>query len=205
MITYPLDFSTLLTPARIEIVPMTSEGSSESPFTLQEQIYVHAGARWMMNVDFPPCVRADAEELIGELLALNGREGTFLLGDPANRSPRGTAPGAPVVMGSGQSGKTLLSDGWTPSRSGILLRGDWLQLGTGASSELHKITAPASSDVYGGASLEIWPPIRTAPADNDAIVVTSPKGLWRLAPGQGGWTIGLAKIYGIQFSALEAI
>lgn len=202
-ITFPLDFSTLLTPAQIEIVPMTSDGASESPFTLQEQIYVHGGARWNITVDFPPCIRADAEEIIGQLLALNGREGTFLLGDPANRTPRGSGLGFPVVMGSSQTGKTLMTDGWTPGRSGVLLRGDWLQLGSGSLTELHKITAPASSDNYGAAALSIWPPIRGTPVDNDPVVIQSPKGLWRLAPNQGRWSIGQAKIYGIQFSATE--
>lgn len=204
-ITYPVDLRSLLAPASLTFTQRTVAGFSESPFTLEQQIYPSAGA-WVLDVDYPPASADAAEALIAALVSLNGQEGTFLIGDRANRTPRGSgAAETPVVMGDDQTGRTLESDGWTPSRSGLLLAGDWIQLGSGADSRLHKVVASVASNVYGAASLEIWPELRESPSDGAAITLLNTAGVFRLAAPTFSWSIAIAKIYGIQFQAMEAL
>lgn len=74
---------------------------------------------------------AVAEDWIASLLALKGRQGTFLLGDSILKAPRGTALGTPVVSGAGQTGDTLITSGWPVASNGLLKKGDWIQLGSG--------------------------------------------------------------------------
>lgn len=205
MVSYPVDFRNLLSPAILTFTQRTSAGFSESPFTLQQQIYPSAGA-WALGVDYPRCSVTKAEALVAALVSLNGQEGTFLIGDRANKSPRGSGGSqSPTVNGNNQSGRTLETDSWTANRSGLLVTGDWIQLGSGESSHLHKVVAAVSSNAYGAATLEIWPALRETPSDNDPITLLNTAGLFRLASPAFTWSIDIAKIYGVQFQALEAI
>ena len=47
--------------------------------------------------------------------------------------------------------------------------------------------------------------IRAAYADDDPITLASPVGNWRLASNAREYSIGLAQVYGISFSAVEAL
>ena len=121
--------------------------------------------------------REDAEQLIAFMLKLNGTYGTFTLGDPLNTSPRGVGTGTPLVNGGSQTGNSLVTDGWTSGQTGILKAGDWIQLGSGSTSRLYKILSDANSNGSGQATFDIWPNLRSSPADNAAITVSSPKKL----------------------------
>lgn len=204
-ISYPLSFPSTKSPAGIAFRARSAVGLSMSPFSFSQQAYAHQGDMWEADVAAPPMKRADAEVWVAFLLALNGREGTFTMGDPVNTSPRGVGTGTPLVNGGSQTGKTLVTDGWTVSQTGIMKAGDWFQLGSGSSTRLHKVVQDANSDGAGNATLEIWPRLRSAPADNAPLTVSSPKGLWRLAENVREWSLERAQIYGIRFSAIEAL
>jgi len=183
----------------------TIVGVSASPFTAQQQVYKHQGEWWEAEVTLPPMKRATAEQVSAFLLKMKGRYGTFLLGDPANTSPRGVGTGTPLVNGAGQTGSSLVTDGWTVSTTGILKAGDWIQLGTASSTTLHKVLDDVNSDGSGNATLELFPRIRTSPDDDAAITVSSPKGIWRLASNQMEYSIDEASVYGITFACIEAL
>lgn len=203
-ITYPLSIPSVVSQRNIVIRANSTVGVSSSPFTADQQIYVHQGEYFEADVQLAPMKNADAEEWIGFLLALNGREGTFLMGDPGF-ALRGVGTGTPLVNGGSQTGKTLNTKGWTSSVTGILKAGDWIQLGSGSSTHLHKMVQAADSDASGNATLEIWPRLRTSPANNDALVISSAKGLWRLKSNTREWSVEAARIYGISFQAQEAL
>lgn len=206
MITSPVTTPSQLLPRRASFSAFSMIGANVSPFTAQMQFYVHAGEWLEVAIDLPPMERADAEEVVGFLLKLNGREHSFLLRPPGyHLGARGSLAGAPVVMGGGQSGKVLSTDGWTPSAANVLKTGDWFQLGTSANSYLYKVVQAASADVYGQADLEIWPRLRASPSDNDPLTVASPKGVFRLADDRRDWDIEEAMIYGISFRCREDI
>jgi hypothetical protein len=111
----------------------------------------------------------------------------------------------PFVNGADQTGDSLIIDGASPDESGYLLPGDYIQLGSGATATLHKVLTQVDTDSSGNATVDIWPSIRTAPADNATVVVSNTVGLWRLATNESSWSINEASIYGISFSAMEAI
>lgn len=180
-------------------------GMSASPFTGQQQVYKHQGQWWEAEVTLPPMKRADAEQVVAFLLSLKGRFGTFILGDPANTSPRGVGTGTPLVAGAGQTGDTLVTDGWTAEQTGIMKAGDWIQLGSGASTRLYKVLQDANSDNGTNATLTIWPDLRSSPSNNATIVTSSPKGIWRLTSNETEFSIDEASIYGITFACIEAL
>jgi len=103
-------------------------GMTASPFTGQQQVYEWPGEWWEVDCSLPPMARAAAEEWLATELACRGAAGTFLLGDPGGKSPRGSGAGYPAVDGSSQLGKTLAILGWNPSASGVLKKGDCLQI-----------------------------------------------------------------------------
>lgn len=107
--------------------------------------------------------------------------------------------------GESATGHTLYTDGWTISTTGILLRGDYFQLGTGEQTRMYKLAEDSDSDLWGNAALEIWPRIRDSPVDDDPLDLTAPKGTFRLATNDPGWSLGVNGFYTISFPIEEAI
>jgi hypothetical protein len=179
----------------------------ESPFTLAQQRQKHQGQRWEFTAGLPNMLRADAEEWIAFFGALNVGQGTFLFGDPNGETARGAATGTPLVDGASQTGDLLVTKGWTINITGILKLGDYISLGTGTSTRLHKlIEADVNSDGSGDATLRVWPDIRESPADNDAITVSACKGTFVLATSQIPFNIKAPGIYqGLTFAGVEAL
>lgn len=203
-LTFPLNPPTVRGPRRVTIEPVSVIGVSESPFTFEQQVFVHQGERWGMEFEMGSLNRAEGEEWAAFITALNGREGTFLMGDPLGTAPRGTWAGAPKVLGAHAAGvKSIAMDGFTGGAT--VKAGDWFQIGSGSSAHLHKIVQDATADGGGLATLEIWPRTRAALADNDTFVTSSAKGIWRLAENARRWTLEDVRIGGIVVAAIEAL
>lgn len=203
-ISYPLALPTVTRFSGLTIRARSAVGVSSSPFTFSQQVYAHQGDMMEADADLPPMLRADAETWISFLWALNGMEGTFLMGDPLGAAPRGTwAGGAALVKGGAQTGRTLNADGL--SAGATAKAGDWLQLGTGAAAHLHRVVQDATANGSGEIALEIWPRLRASPADNDPIVIAGAVGLWRLASNVREYSVREAQIYGLRFSCIEAL
>ena len=128
-ISYPLSLPSTPGIKRVTLRSLTSVAILRNPFTFQQQVQEFAGQIWGADVTLPIMERADAENWNSFLLKLNGPAGTFLLGDPAAKSPRGVATGSPKVNGASQTGKSLNTKGWTVSVTGILKAGDYVQIG----------------------------------------------------------------------------
>jgi hypothetical protein len=207
-ISYPLDLPTQTGIASIRLVARNVVSTSTSPFTFKQQVVKHSGERWEADIALPPQKRDDAEEWLGFLLSLGGAYGTFLLGDPLGDTPRGSAasvPGTPSVNGDGQTGNLLAIDGLPVSATGYLKAGDYIQIGTGASSRLHKVLQQVDTNSSGQATLAIWPSLRESPVNNATVIVSDCKGLFRLSAADTSWDINTASIYGMTFGAVEAI
>ena len=178
---------------------------SQSIFTLKQQAQEHQGDLWEVSVSLPSMQRAAAEEWLAFFLSLNGVFGTFLIGDPLGKTPRGSVPGSPLVNGASQTGKSLITDGWTPSQNGVLLAGDYFQLGTGTTTRLYKVLTDVGSDGGGNATFDIWPRLRESPDDLDPLVTTNSKGTFRLTDNVRPWSENLPNYYAFSFVAMEAI
>jgi hypothetical protein len=147
----------------------------------------------------------NAEQVATFLLKLSGMFGTFLMGDPINKSPRGVGTGTPLVKGAGQVGNELVTDGWTINTPNILKAGDWIQLGAGGTSRLHKVLDNVNSDATGTATLTLFPSLRSSPNDNAAIVTNDTVGLWRLSTNDIEYNIQTGQFYGITLACMEAL
>ena len=204
-ISYPRALPTHTGIREITLRAVNVTALSESVFTLRQQVFKHSGERWEAEVSLPAMKRNDAEDWIAWLLSMRGREGTFLLGDPLGATPRGSAGGTPRVNGASQTGESITIGGCTASQTGWLKAGDYIQLGSGADSSLHKVLQDVSSNGAGQATIDVWPSIRTAPADDSVVVVSNAKGVFRLTSSSVDWSISEASIYGLTFPAVEAI
>lgn len=180
---------------------------SQSPFTGLTQTQEFDRALWRGEFKLPKVKRRDGGQAwIAFLVALNGRAGTFLLGDPLAKTPLGVATGTPLVNGAHAArAKMLATDGWTPSTAGILKAGDFIQLGTGATTRLHMVLVDVASNGSGQATLDIRPALRTAIADNAAIVKTNTVGLWRLTENFNPWDYDRLLLYDIPIKCEEAL
>jgi len=183
-IIYPLPLPAAL--QRIAIRPVNVVSFTQSPWTGQQQVQDHQGQYWTAALTIPPAPsRASAEKWINFLIKLKGSLGTFLLTNPMYATPQGfaaTVAGDPVVDGGGQEGEVLNVQGLPISTTGYLLEGDFIQLGTGITSRLHKVIEPVDSDADGKAAISLWPRIRRgeAPVDSAAVVVADCAGAFRL-------------------------
>ena len=204
-ISYPVTFPASIGVSSINIRAKTVVGVSSSPFTGQQQVYKHQGQWWEAEVSLPPMKRDEAEQVVAFLIKMNGQYGTFLMGDFLSTAPRGIGTGTPLVNGASQAGDELVTDGWTVSTTGILKAGDWIQLGSASTATLHKVLDDVTSDASGNATLNIFPNLRSAPDDNAAITISSPKGRWRLASNETDYAIDNASIYGMTFACIEAL
>jgi len=204
-ISYPLNLPSGNRVREIAIRPASVVGASRSPFTFEQQVYVHQGQMWQASVALIPMKRVDAAPWRAFFLALNIREGTFLMGQPVETDPQGTWAGTPKVFGAHAAGVTSIAmDGF--SAGATVKGGDQFQTGSGSSAHLHEVAQDATADGSGLLTLEIWPRLRAALADNDTFVTSSPKGLWRLDMDEAEWVYTLGQLYrGISFSAIEAL
>ena len=206
--TYPLTFPTQTGVAAVEFTATDVVSVSQSPFTFSQQVVRHAGARWSATISIPPVKRSDSEYWNSFLLRLRGQFGTFLLGDPNGATPRGSAAsaaGTPVVNGASQTGNELAIDGLPASAVGYLRAGDYIQLGSAASARLYKVLEDVDSNASGQATLNLWPDLRSSPADGATVVVSNAKGVFRLSNNEAVWTINNAGFYSISFAAVEAL
>ncbi len=204
-ITFPITLPSAPGPVRFELSPRAVVATLESPFTLEEQVFEHQGQAWALTFELPPMLRATAEPWLAALMSLNGKRGTFLIGDPIAKSALGSVAGAPVVDGAGQTGKELNTRGWTASAGGVLLAGDYFQVGSGGTTRFYKALKDVSADGSGNATIDIWPRLRESPVDGDPLVTASPKGVFRLAQNALPWDVDRNGVYVVAFGAVEAL
>ena len=207
-ISYPRNLPTVTGISSITLRAVNQTAMTMSPFTYKQQVHNHSGQRWEAEVQLPSLKCENAEEWISFLLSLNGRAGTFLMGDPNRATPRGsasTAPGSPVINGASQTGSSIAIDGLPVSATGYLKAGDYVQFGSASTATLHKVLTQINTNSSGQATLDIWPNVVAASADGATVVVTSAKGRWRLNSGQQDWSIDKSSFYGITFAAVQVI
>lgn len=204
-LAYPLAFPSVSGVRSISWGVDTVRQVSESPYTLQRQVYRHMGERWRLLVELPAMKREHAAEWESFLLLLDGGYGTFLFGDVFNPFPRGKAFGTPVVDGNVSSlGKTLRTRGWNANVEGILKAGDKIQLG----NYLHQVLRDANSDGTGSATLDVFPRLREQYTDGISIITANAKGRFQLANTNGGVLsqIGIQGSYSLNsFEIVEAL
>lgn len=189
-ITYPLTPPSPFRVSRLSLSGFSATSRNVSPFTFQIQQYNWAGQAWSGQVDCPPMTRADAEAVIGFLLA--AQRGTFYFQDYANPTNRGGVTGTLTVASATANTTTLGISGAT----GSFAVGDWLQIST----SLYKVVQVNSS-----ISVEVFPVLRSSYVAGTAITYSNAKGVFRLSEPLTNWSIDNAKIYGVSFGIVEDV
>lgn len=174
--------------------------ASRNPFTFSTTVQRWSGQAWFIDVQLNLLDAIQARPWTAFLNCLKGNSGTFLANDPGMKTPSGIATGTPRVKGASQTGESLITDGWTPSQTGILKAGDYFSI----DNHLHQVLTNANSDINGETTLDIFPRIRGTLADDTLLVVSDPKGLFRLLDNAVQWDVREEKYYNIAFSAVEA-
>jgi hypothetical protein len=169
-----------------------------SPFTGTQKVQFWGGEWWAYDLEFTTRQGPEARQLSAFFDALGGARGTFTFRDPTIRNPTGL--GTPLVNGAGQTGNTLITNGWTGSG---LLAGDFFSLGTSTALRLYRMTADAVPSA-GAATLAFVPALRSSPADNAALNVVNPGVLLRPA-GVIPTQIGRVDKHSFSLSAREAL
>lgn len=91
---------------------------------------------------------------------------------PSNVAMRPTLTTSGATTGTSQTGGGLYLKGLPASTSGLLLAGDWFEVG----GEIKQVSASLNSDAAGLGFLQFEPPLVRSPADNDPVITTSPMG-----------------------------
>ena len=190
-ISYPLSPPSPFNLSRLSLTGVSAVSRNTSPFTMQTQQYNWPAQAWLGSVDCPPMVRADAEAVIAFLLA--AQRGTFYFQDYANPTNRGGVTGTLTVATATANSTTLTYT--NTGGSGSFALGDWIQIST----SLYKIIKVS------GATLDVFPVLRSSYAATTPITYLNAQGVFRLASGSTEWSIDLASIYGVNFSIIEDV
>lgn len=152
-------------------VPMDCTVVSVSPTymtitnSLKRKVQSRGAQSWQISLRYGAMTRASFAPLWAFLTKQGGQAGTFSISLPAF-APLGVATGTPLVNGAGQTGTSLITDGWTNSVT-VLKAGDWIQID--GDKKVYTITEDAISSGAGAATLKIFPALRKSPPDNFAI------------------------------------
>lgn len=111
----------------------------------------------------------------------------------------------PVVNGAGQTGSSISLKYMAPNRSSYLMKGDHIQIGLGVNSRLHSVLNNVTPNSSGIATIDIWPPLRSSPADGASVTLFNPRGLFRLKTNQRQYSIDDSSFYSVSFDCEEVI
>lgn len=184
MTTYAFP-SALRAPARVRWELMANTQTFVSPLTGAVQTLEIPGARWRFAAQWGSFDAADGALMRAFLAKLRGQANRFTCSPWGHETPRGAGGGTPLVKGGSQTGATLAIDGGPTSITGWLLAGDYFTV----NGELKILTADASTDGSGEATLTFEPPLRTSPADNAPLTIAAPTATFIVRDATQGWDI----------------
>jgi len=196
-ITYPLALPAAPAPARTRFRLEYAIGRARSPFSRRGQRHDWGGRQWFAEVTLPPMLRATADAWIVWAAKLHGGYGHFRLGDWDRRTSRGNPAGTPLVNGASQTGNGLAVDGF--GAGATLKEGDHVEL----ENYLYLVAADFAADGAGAGTIQLEPDLRSSPADDAALTVASPKGLFELVENSLPWDADAMAVHGITFAAQE--
>lgn len=155
-------------PSRMVRDRRNPEARMISPFSQALQSSERAGQHWRLELEWL-VYGEERDELEALMTRLNGTE--HRIGLPmfdlltGVKTNRGTFSGTPVINGAGQTGYEIQVAGGAENDPNFALPGDFLQF----DSAIRMVTARAGTDGIGEATIPIWPPIRTSPANGTAL------------------------------------
>ena len=128
------------------------------------------GQYFKMTATFPPMTRAQFAPINAFVIKQRGQYESFQVVPPVVNAGLGSPAGTPLVNGADQTGRTIVTDGWSNSIT-IFKAGDYLKFAN--HDKVYTVTADVSSSGAGAATIAIEPALITSPATDSAITYTS--------------------------------
>lgn len=156
-------------PAITDLKIVHAGGVIDSALGGGSQIVNRPGARFQLQVTLPPMRGADARRWFAALTAALFEGGRFTLRQVDLAV--GT-PGSPLVNGAGQVGQLLAID--TGAANYAYKAGQCVSITTGGRRYLYPLAVDGVLNGSGAGVLPLSVPLRTSPADNDAVNIAAP-------------------------------
>lgn len=174
-----------------------------SAFTRKRQVLAWpSGHMWVASCSVPALEEPDSGLMRSFLTKLVGRVNTFQFPVPGYTGPsNGYAGAVGLVKGAGQSGYSLLTDGWAISTT-VLPEGSYFNV----NGELKMTTAPVVSNGAGEATITFGPALRASPADNAPITITNPYAVMVMSNADGAsWDVSAPRFNSFALQFEEAV
>jgi len=127
-----------------------------------------AGSRFAMDVTLPVLTYMDAQDWSD----INDETATVTMQIVQPGLDVG-APGVTLVKGAGQSGTTLIIDGFTPYY--VLRKNQWISVSTSGRLYAYRVKTEVAADATGEASVVLTTMLRAVHADNDPVEIAEPR------------------------------
>ncbi|EOB7510324.1 hypothetical protein ACS3HL_004112 [Providencia stuartii] len=175
ILTWPKE----LEPSSLDWQLISNTKTFISTFTGSTQTVRFPGSRWRCDLALNN-LTDDKSRILEVILAqLDGESGRIRLFDWARRGVDNV--GEPVVNQPNQTGRSLLTKGWTPN-SLVLRAADNITI----NHELKKVTSDVISDAEGNATIVFSPMLRNPPSVGEKIEVQNPYGIFKLTDNNQG-------------------
>lgn len=174
------DFPRTIEPSQVTmpIMPGSLRSVSQTG-VVQQRTHGQNGRIWQETFEMLRASDADVQALLTFIEKVWNRGESFtiehLLLPGSGLAPNGLGTAGVTVSGADQTGTSLVTTGWPLSTSDVVRAGDVIKIG--GFNTAHLITADASSDGSGNATLEIAPAIvsGSSPANGASITTTDVK------------------------------
>lgn len=142
------------------------------------QTSARTGNRWRVVLSYMNLAGTNREAMWGHLLQLNGRRNRLQVSMSTLAYVRGGAGGGtPQLNGALVAGATaLVIDGASNNITAWLKSGDWITIG----NQLLAVTQAVNTNGSGQATIPIWPELHKNYADNAAVNISTPFGVFFL-------------------------
>jgi hypothetical protein len=169
-ITFPTNYNA----AELQWRLVMPSQNNVSGWTGQRQVIASNRGWWECQFTPPPLVGREAVRPWRSFIAqARGSANDFKV--LAHPRPQSTLANTVLVQGAGQTGRSIVTDGW-PNSTTVLFAGDYVTIG----DQLLQLTADVTSNGSGVATVTFEPPIRKAPADNAPVEYKNPYALMYL-------------------------
>lgn len=202
--SFPLDNITTELPAPLEATFKTDriQAISESPFSGKIQVYEYPSSKILLSVDYPPMKETDGRKMAAWVESMQGFNGTMYYRDPTGNI-KGAHTAGNLTITVKTSVNQMTASGFTPSQTGALLKGDWIQF---SNYEYKRLIADVDADVSGLGVLKFEPFLRDSTIGVGGTIVADEtgKGIFRFA-SIPNVSVQLARLYNTSLQFAEDI
>lgn len=168
-----------------------------SGWTGKRQVIASGRGWWECQFGLPPIVGTTNVNAWRSFVA-QARGGANDFQVPVDPTAQSSASATPLVNGAGQTGRSLVTDGW-PVSTTILYAGQFVTIG----NQLLQLTSNITSNGSGQATISFEPAIRVSPSDNAAIEFKNPYCLMYFVEDPS-YSVEAGYVYNMSFNLRES-